>query len=105
MMTTRFRPGPARAGLACVLGALAALCGLSSPALAQDDRVVLEARGEWEGSDAAARGRAIDRAFAAAVERGLRGIVGERDLAAEPRRARQGRDPPRAPVRRRPTAW
>ncbi len=81
MMTTRFRRGPARAGLACVLGALAALCGLS-PALAQDgDRVVLEVRGESEGNDAAARGRAVDRAFAAAVERGLRGLVGERDLA------------------------
>jgi hypothetical protein len=81
MMTTRFRRGQARAGLACVLGALAALCGLS-PALAQDgDRVVLEVRGESEGNDAAARGRAVDRAFAAAVERGLRGLVGERDLA------------------------
>ncbi len=83
MMTTRLRCSPARARMACVLGALAALCGLSPrPALAQDgDRVVLEVRGEWEGTDAAARGRAIDRAFAAAVERGLRGLVGERDLA------------------------
>ena len=80
MMTTRFRRGPARAGLACVLGALAALCGLP-PALAQNgDRVVLEVRGESEGNDAAARGRAVDRAFAAAVQRGLRGLVGERDL-------------------------
>jgi hypothetical protein len=61
-----------------------ALAALARPAHAQEgaaERVVLEVRGEWEGADATARERAIDRAFASAVERGLRSLVSEDALA------------------------
>jgi hypothetical protein len=76
------RPRPARRpiGIACALAA--AFLGFAPAARAQDqERVVMEVRGEWAGTDSAARGRAIDQAFAAAVERGLRGLVGDRDRA------------------------
>ena len=75
MMTTRLRAvGLAGAVLACALAA-------GGSANAQDDRVVLEVRGDWAGADSAARERAIDQAFAAAVERGLTGLVADRDRA------------------------
>lgn len=62
------------AALAWVVSAPAALAQEGAP-----ERTTLEVRGEWAGTDEAARGRAIDQAFAGAIERGLRALVGEKD--------------------------
>lgn len=79
-MTTSLSRRARSAALACSLvGALAALAG---SALAQaGGRVAVEVRGEWAGTDQAARGRAIDQAFATAVERALGALVGAGDRA------------------------
>ncbi|HWM88869.1 MAG TPA: hypothetical protein VNO33_23620 [Kofleriaceae bacterium] len=70
----------ARAWAALLAGVTLAI---AVPARAQEssERIAIEVRGEWAGTDQAARGRAVDQAFASAVERGLRGLVGEKDRA------------------------
>lgn len=68
----------AAATFACALAVLA-LPAMRTARAQGSEQVAVEARGEWAGTDEAARGRAIDQAFAAAVERALRGMVGERD--------------------------
>lgn len=83
-MTTRFSMrGRAWVGAACALVALTAI-GIR-PARAQQGeagRVSLEVRGEWAGTDDAARGRAVDQAFATAVQRALASLVSDKDREA-----------------------